>query len=261
LIRDKIVEAWGPGQNKSKGMLGSFSELGEMLNMQGLQKEAQAIMTTGHMPGQQYDPEKVRKETVAKLKLVRLYCRMEGHSQKSKARELDTIGSEFSKGADELSTLDLFDYNARLNLYTRLMNQAVNLHKIVDRKYESKRAEYDYNPITDPYTIKMAPIYEAISFLAPAFTPEQKQNIKNAHTGKTEELRYAEVTLPSIDKEPPAVKLLLETSRDIINHPYDTTWWKDIVKNFILDHPQQVVTEIKMKNAGYTKVENPYKGK
>jgi|GEM_PF-4591579 hypothetical protein len=79
-------------------------------------------------------------------------------------------------------------------------------------------------------------------------------------TNPSKELPQSTVVLPSLsrvdalsvdDSKKKAIKELLLTSREIIDHPYNSSWWKQHVLQFINQHHDQIREEIKARNAGY----------
>mgnify|MGYP000691614571 CR=1 FL=1 len=68
------------------------------------------------------------------------------------------------------------------------------------------------------------------------------------------------VALPDIRDRSPAVRALLEESRKLFNHPYESTWWVGIVTNHIRANPKQILTDVQARNSGvpfYTRPGEP----
>ncbi|MBO9698569.1 MAG: DUF4157 domain-containing protein [Sporocytophaga sp.] len=96
------------------------------------------------------------------------------------------------------------------------------------------------------------------AILAPAYTTEQLNMLNDPNPSKA--LPKSTIVLPPLsrvdalpvnDTKKQAIKDLLQTSREIIDHPYDSSWWKQHVINFINQHHDQILEEIKARNAGY----------
>jgi hypothetical protein len=101
-----------------------------------------------------------------------------------------------------------------------------------------------------PYTSFAIAIDRELAAVAPAYPKEQIDILSSP----TNPLAQQTLTLPSLaNVANPAVKGLLETSRMIINHPYENNWWEPHVKKFLVDHPEQIAEEIRARNAGYVK--------
>lgn len=97
-----------------------------------------------------------------------------------------------------------------------------------------------------------------------SFTSEQRSVVKE---GKWDgprpeksptELNVVDVKWPSLEQDPwgrdrsPARVALLAEARRIFNHPYeDTSWWKDVVVDYVVKHGDRLATDIRARNAGY----------
>ncbi|RZL43592.1 MAG: hypothetical protein EOP00_22470, partial [Pedobacter sp.] len=91
-----------------------------------------------------------------------------------------------------------------------------------------------------PYTSFAIAIDRELAAVAPAYPKEQIDILSSP----TNPLAQQTLTLPSLaNVANPAVKGLLETSRMIINHPYENNWWEPHVKKFLVDHPEQIAEE------------------
>lgn len=64
-------------------------------------------------------------------------------------------------------------------------------------------------------------------------------------------LQQSTVTLPSLASQPAHIRDMLQTSRNLITHPYEHNWWVTLVTNFIQQHPDQIANEIRARNLGY----------
>lgn len=66
--------------------------------------------------------------------------------------------------------------------------------------------------------------------------------------------KYTSLNAMSIDgNKKAAIKGLLDTSRKIIDHPYNNDWWKAHITAFMTAHSKQITEEIRARNAGYVK--------
>ncbi|MCR6641940.1 MAG: DUF4157 domain-containing protein [Sporocytophaga sp.] len=93
-----------------------------------------------------------------------------------------------------------------------------------------------------------------MALVAPAYTTEQLQLLNDPNPAKA--LPRSTIVLPSLsrvdslavdDSKKQAIKELLQTSREIIDHPFDSTWWRQHVISFINQHHDQILEEIKSK--------------
>jgi hypothetical protein len=61
------------------------------------------------------------------------------------------------------------------------------------------------------------------------------------------------ISLQSLATKPSEIRGLLETSRQLISHPYEggaSAWWRTTVETFIQTHSQQITEEIQARNQG-----------
>ncbi|MFL5589418.1 MAG: DUF4157 domain-containing protein [Ktedonobacteraceae bacterium] len=75
---------------------------------------------------------------------------------------------------------------------------------------------------------------------------------KNLHT-----LHVQAITLPDLSSKSPALRALLQETRTIFTHPYESTWWVSTVEQFIKQHPKQIMSEIEARNEGYPLFREP----
>ncbi|MFF1909546.1 DUF4157 domain-containing protein [Kitasatospora sp. NPDC058218] len=95
---------------------------------------------------------------------------------------------------------------------------------------------------------------QQIADTAPTFYTEQREVAEGRrhlaeHTGpRTFALR--EVTLPALSSRPPGLRHLLEESRLLVDHPYESTWWEQTVIEHIRAHADQIATDIAARSSG-----------
>jgi hypothetical protein len=118
----------------------------------------------------------------------------------------------------------------------------------------------------------MVIIDQSIADTTPAYTIEQRDVIEGRrdlpeHTGAPTPLPVTNITLPdasrTIDaawqggRRGPALQALIEESRLIMNHPYESTWWVQLVIDHINSFPAQTLADIEARNAGYATFRRP----
>lgn len=96
-----------------------------------------------------------------------------------------------------------------------------------------------------------------LAAVAPAYTSQQVLDINGGKS--TNAITPTSVNLPSLSSvdglavdagKKTAIKELLKTSREIIDHPYKNDWWKVHVTSFINAHSAQIMEEINARNSG-----------
>ncbi|WP_045467828.1 HET-C-related protein, partial [Sporocytophaga myxococcoides] len=152
------------------------------------------------------------------------------------------------RNADTLTKRE-FAYN-ELNITKKKLFNAIKAISLMDA---SKRA-IDLSSLASLIVL----LDREMAILAPAYTSEQLQLLNDPSPAKA--LPRSTIVLPSLsrvdslavdDSKKQAIKDLLQTSREIIDHPFDSTWWRQHVISFINQHHDQILEEIKARNAGY----------
>jgi hypothetical protein len=115
-------------------------------------------------------------------------------------------------------------------------------------------------------------IDQQIADTAPAYTIEQREVIEGRrdlpeHTGAPAPLAASTITMrdAALTLDPawqggrrgPALRALIEESRLLLNHPYESTWWVALVTDHIRRFPDQTMADIEARNAGYATFRRP----
>jgi hypothetical protein len=239
LLRDKLIGTW-----KNQVPLGSeaknFTE--KQLSVNELEKKGRSIVEAPDDATMDRNLARTRIQKAAQLKtlisILKAYANVTGMGQQPKTK----IIAGFELLRERLLALDLYNYGEREQLYSDFIMNIEGLGKLLgpdDKRFspEIKAAE-------------LMEFYDVAGFVAPAYYKKQKENITNA---PSTDIVRSTVKLPAIDlsQQTPAVKELLKMSRSILCHPNDATWWRPVVLAYIKRSPKKVVTEIKLRNAGY----------
>ncbi|MCU0430829.1 MAG: DUF4157 domain-containing protein [Cytophagaceae bacterium] len=140
--------------------------------------------------------------------------------------------------------------------YNELLNCKIELIRIV--KMDIKTNSFGSTAIYSPLIVMLD---REMAVVAPAYTSEQLTRLNDSSPNKA--LVSSMVKLPELTSARiaarPGLKALLETSRMIINHPFESTWWKQHVVDFANQHSKQLMEEIKARNAGYTNMGGEHK--
>jgi len=121
-------------------------------------------------------------------------------------------------------------------------------------------------------TSALVVIDQQIADTAPAYTTEQREVLEGnrdlpEHTGAPAALASTRIDLPdaALTTDPswlaghrgPALRELIEESRLLLNHPYESTWWVPTVSGYMRRFPTQTLADIEARNAGYAAFRRP----
>ncbi|WP_051312899.1 eCIS core domain-containing protein [Sporocytophaga myxococcoides] len=171
----------------------------------------------------------------------------------SLVKELIKSSDDFAGCAQLVRTADTLQ--KRENAYKMLGQAKVKLIQVIKVIAASKDRDTFGLPA---FASLLVLIDREMAVVAPAYTTEQLRLLNDPNPSKA--LQNSIITLPSLsrvdslpvnDSQKQAIKDLLQTSREIIDHPFDSTWWKQHVISFISQHHDQILEEIKARNAGY----------
>jgi hypothetical protein len=113
---------------------------------------------------------------------------------------------------------------------------------------------------------------QQIADTATAYTTEQRDVLEGRtdlpeHTGAPTPLQTTTITLPDAGRtfDPAwqggqrgaALRALIEESRVLLNHPYESRWWVPFVTDYITRFPDQTLADIEARNAGYATFRRP----
>jgi len=248
------------------------------------------IYNTGHAPGQTYSLQNIRNESATDLEAIALvldqlvvspgnvrnilnaangklakFSKIETATKKmissgittmiqgtykmddiTAANQLKTVSDQFHQLSAEVKVADTLE--EREKAYKNLIT-ARDMY--VDWVTRVVMAQNSYGKVGAPaYIIFAASIDKEMASVAPAYPKEQIDLLADPNNA----LKQENVNLPSFNNVPnPNVKALLETSRMIINHPYENDWWKPHVVDFMKKHSAQMAEEVRARNAGYVK--------
>ena len=107
----------------------------------------------------------------------------------------------------------------------------------------------------------LAALSAEIDNAAPAYSGEQRAVLEGRqhfpeHHGPTQ-FEVREMTLPGLDRYPPALAALLAESRRLLGHPYDDDWWQETVRAHVRRHDRQIATDIAARNSGVAVLRRP----
>lgn len=176
----------------------------------------------------------------------------------------DLIKRELKANADNFQETAIAIKNAktlkqREDAYSKMLVHKNKLLQII--KSDLKRKNGKSLTSAASYSLLLVMIDREMAIVAPAYTSQQISMLNDP--APTKELQSSIINLPAYNTQKinakPGLKDLLDTSRKIINHPYESDWWKKHVIDFVNQHSAQVVEEIKARNAGYTNMGGEHK--
>jgi hypothetical protein len=147
----------------------------------------------------------------------------------------------------------------REKAYVQLKSAKTQLLAIIEK--DLKKSNKDAITTIAVYGPLITLLDREMAIVAPAYTSEQLGRLNNASPNaalSSSEVKLPELTTPRVTAKP-GLKALLEASRMIINHPYESTWWKQHVIDFANQHSKQLMEEIRARNAGYTNMGGEHK--
>ena len=247
----------------------------------------QFIYKEGHAESQEYSLENIRNESAARVKNMAYTLMQLSDSPKNLRKALKDIqkllgdtafvetdskkilnhylnaANNYTYSADEyFEKLKLSEVSQQFMDASILIKNAKTLEERELSYQELLKAKSSYlkfvaqNIQKSPsmvtfYALFAVSIDREMASVAPAYPKEQITKLDDT----SNELEQKNVTLPSLDKVTnPKIKALLETARMIINHPHETTWWKQHVVKFAKANKEQLTEEVKARNAGYVKL-------
>lgn len=174
-------------------------------------------------------------------------------------KELDLLGiiTELNKIAGEIKVTK--KHGDREELNNRLLSVRNKLIKDFSSNYSTWMLERNLR------LSLFILINDEISKTAVSYTGNQKEILESDASKKIEghkgaqELKSSTVNLPNLSTKSKKVRSLLEESRMILGHPYDSDWWVGHVKDYITNHPEQIKADIEARNGGYATFDGGHK--
>jgi hypothetical protein len=186
-----------------------------------------------------------------------------GGGQASNAVALDALATEIDGYASTINTAT-----------THAAREDVNNDLRAARERALREVASSPNARSALALAVIALIDRQIADTAPAYTGEQRAILESGqtdrfreHTGPRGDLPRAAIDLGPASRatdpawhggvRPPEVAAVIEESRLLMDHPYESTWWVAIVRDHISRNQLQIAADIEARNAGYAVLRRP----
>lgn len=283
-IRDKMINAWaGSGESKpydfsQYGQQGSGKEAeanspesqdseiyhaGREGNLKAGNESREAgneILKDGG--GEMYEPtEEIIAEKVQKMR-TSINALKFAHQNFPKAQLADLIAY-----LEEITEMvaNAKDHKSRESASNEI---AVSIEKGTKLLSKATGIPAEFQGITGQVLKNLETTLLEISPLVDVAYSSEQREILDKHSGdpKAKASVFPDKPLPDMKREDvsmpdsgqsfdgkqrsPAVTELIEESRMIINHPYESNWWEPTVRSYIAQHKDRILMDIRGRNAG-----------
>jgi hypothetical protein len=272
LLRDKLIDAWETGNVQPKAPSG-FSGISIKDDKGGKEKSIEEVVELGGLENENVnDPEEIRKSIVPelnlKLNVLKMLCEKLPSSSR-KARMLEET-DKLKASAVTFAIYNVYDYTARNSLYNKMFTELQSLEFWLYDKEQGRNIAALEEVIKPVAKVIVPLIRHSVNSLAPNFVKQQKDfgdetggmekyKLKMLMTKDSNNilsgLDYTKLNKFNIGYLPGPVQDLLQTSRMILDHPFNSTWWEKPMTDYLAKNKNRVALEVKMRNAGYNELE------